>query len=98
MKSKAISKKEVQTICRLAHIDLDEDELEEYTHQLVDIVQHIATLDEIDVKDVSRTTHLSLEECPLHRDAVVSGLSTREALKEAPDKSEEHFRVPRVIP
>ncbi len=54
---KVLSKDEVMHLAQLAQLSLQEDEIEQYRHQLGQIIEHINKLQEIDTSDVPAMTH-----------------------------------------
>ena len=91
-----ISKETVFHTGILARLDLSDAELELYSAQLGKILEYIEKLKELDVKDVLPTFHaLSLKNV-LREDEVKPSLTTEEALKNAPDKKDNFFVVPKV--
>ena len=92
-----VSVKDVEHIAKLARLELREDEKEQYTHQLNDILKHIEKLNELDTKNIEPLSHV-IELSNVFRDDVAKqSLPTEEALKNAPSKTESFFKVPKVI-
>lgn len=93
----SISKNEVKYTANLARIDLDEKELNILSKHLQDIVDFIDKLKGVDIKEVMPTSHV----LPIHNvfraDKVADSLDTNEALKNAPAKEEDFFKVPKII-
>lgn len=52
-----IDKDEVKHIAKLARLDLDEEELEEFQEELSSILDYVDQLKELDVSDVEPTSH-----------------------------------------
>jgi len=91
-----ISKETVFHTGLLARLNLSDAELELYSAQLEKILEYIEKLKELDVKDIPPTFHaLSLKNV-LREDEVKPSLTTEEALKNAPDKKDNFFSVPKV--
>ncbi len=96
-----ISRDDVIRIAELAKLHFSEPELDEFTGQFQRILGYVEKLRELNVEGVEPTSHVPLagdfEACPFREDETQPSLSVAEALQNAPDRGEGHFRVPRVI-
>lgn len=88
---------EVRRIAALAELDLDDPTVERFRDQLQAILDHVAMLDALGVERIPPTSHAGAEPIPLRSDEAGGSLEIDEALRNAPDASRGHFRVPRVI-
>lgn len=93
----AVNRDEVLHIARLARLRLSEAEVETFGAQLSSILDYVEQLNELDTADVEPTTHAVPLVMHLRPDAVESRLSREEVLANAPDASDGHFRVPKVV-
>lgn len=93
----AISQKEVQHIVALARLKLTDEELETYGKQLNDILLYMEKLNELDTSQVEPTSHVIPIVNVFRDDVVTPSLSSEEALANAPDRSGDFYRVPRII-
>ncbi len=93
----AVTKKEVEQIAELARLQLDESELEDYTIQLNKILEHVEKLNELDTEKVKPLSHPIEGENVFREDIVKPSVDREEALKNAPSKDDEYFKVPKVI-
>jgi aspartyl-tRNA(Asn)/glutamyl-tRNA(Gln) amidotransferase subunit C len=84
-------------VALLARLDLTEDEFETFTTQLNSILEHFESLNDLDTSQVRPMTHVIRMENVFRDDEVRPSLDVEEALAGAPDRSGDHFRVPRVI-
>ena len=92
-----LSREEVAKVARLARIALDDVELERFTDQLAQVLEHAADLEALDLAGVAPTAHpLGLSNV-LRDDEVRESLPRAEVLAQAPDVAEERFAVPRII-
>ena len=81
----------------LARLSLTDDELDAFTIQLADILDHAADLDALDLADVSPTAH-PLPLVNVFRDDVIGPTSDRdEVLAAAPAVEDAQFKVPPVL-
>jgi aspartyl-tRNA(Asn)/glutamyl-tRNA(Gln) amidotransferase subunit C len=88
---------DVEYIAKLARLEFTEAEKEKFTGQLNSILAYVEQLNRLDTSQVEPLSHV-IELANVFRDDVVKpGLSTEEALMNAPAKTEKFFRVPKVI-
>lgn len=93
----SVTKKDVEYIANLSRLKFEDSELENFTHQLNDILSYMEKLNELDTENVEPLAH-PIENTNVFREDVVKPSIDRElALKNAPDKTEEFFVVPKVI-
>ncbi|MFQ6003249.1 MAG: Asp-tRNA(Asn)/Glu-tRNA(Gln) amidotransferase subunit GatC [Candidatus Zixiibacteriota bacterium] len=92
-----ITKEDVEKVAKLAKLEFSEEEKEKFTHQLAQIVRYVEKLNELDTDDVEPTFHVLDIKNVLREDKVLSGLSPKEALANAPAKKDNYFSVPKVI-
>lgn len=95
-----ISKDEVRRIADLAKLSIEEEELERFAEQFQEILDYFTQLEGVPTEQDEATYHVLESEklqTPLREDQVRPSLKTDEALKNAPEESEDHFRVPGVI-
>jgi aspartyl-tRNA(Asn)/glutamyl-tRNA(Gln) amidotransferase subunit C len=95
-----IDRDEVLHVARLARLRLSEDELEPMARELSAVLDHIAKLEELDLRDVAPTTHVVADAMPTHpglrADEPRASLPREVALARAPAVSGdgEGFLVP----
>lgn len=93
-----IDKKTVKHVALLSRLSLSDKELETYSQQLGAILSYIDKLNEIDTKNVHPTSHpLSTLKNVFRKDVLRLSLKAEEALKNAPAKEDDFFKVPQVI-
>ena len=93
----AVTKKDVEKIAELARLKFTEEELENFTPQMNEILSYMDKLNELDTENVKPLSH-SVEQTNVFReDELKPSISTEDALKNAPAKDDHHFRVPKVI-
>jgi aspartyl-tRNA(Asn)/glutamyl-tRNA(Gln) amidotransferase subunit C len=95
----AISTQEVEKIADLSHLRFTPEELQQFVDQFQKILEYCAQLEALQTDDVKPTYHALAEELatPMREDQVKPSFSTQRALANAPDSTEEYFRVPTVI-
>ena len=92
-----IDRKDVEHVARLARLALTDDEIERMREQLNGILSYIEKLNELDTDGVEPTSHAVPMLNVMREDEPGPCLSRDEALANAPDRSGEFFRVPRII-
>lgn len=93
----SVTKKDVKKIAELAHLEFSDEELDNYTAEMNKILGYVDKLNELDITDVEPLSH-PIENANFFReDSKITSVDRDSALKNAPDKSSEHFKVPKVI-
>ncbi len=92
-----ITRKEVEHVAKLARLALRNEEIETLTDQLSNILTYVEKLNELDTKNVDPTSHVLPIKNVLREDEVKKSLGRDKALGNTPDRTEEFFRVPKVI-
>lgn len=92
-----LTRDEVLTIARLAHLDLAADEVDRMTRELGGILAYVKQLEEVDVTDVPPTAHVQLERLALRPDEPIASLPRDLALREAPRVADDGFAVPAFV-
>ncbi len=87
----------VGKIAALAHLELTDKEKQQLLKDLNNILSYVKQLEEVDVSDVSETSHALDIPIRFREDMIEESLRTEDALKNAPEKKNGYFKVPRVI-
>lgn len=93
----AVTKKDVEKIADLARLKFSNDELENFTPQMNEILSYMDKLNELDTENIKPLSHPVEQSNVFREDELKDSISTEDALKNAPDKTEQHFKVPKVI-
>ncbi len=93
----SVTKKDVEYIATLARLRFKDEELENFTHQLNDILKYVEKLNELDTANVEPLSHPVEGSNVFRNDEFKPSIPTEEALKNAPSGTEEFFKVPKVI-
>lgn len=88
---------DVEHIAKLARLEFSEEEKHKFTHQLNDILAYAEQLNKLDTSKVEPLSHVIELSNVFRDDTVKPGLTTEDALKNAPARSEKFFKVPKVI-
>ena len=92
-----ITNKLIQDIAALAKLEFDEKSREKMKEDLEKIIRFIDKLSEIDTDGVEPLIYLSEEVNVLREDETKTMVSQVEALKNAPEKDSDYFKVPTVL-
>src|SRR5438128_12515664 len=92
-----IDRKDVEHVARLSRLALTEAELERMREQLNSILAHLDTLRAVDTEGVEPTSHAVDVVNVMREDEVEPCFPQDAMLANAPDRSGEFFRVPRII-
>lgn len=92
-----VTKELVIHIAELAQLKLKEEEIEKFREELNQILEYVDKLNEIDISNVEPLSHPLPTKNIFRDDKVKKSVPREEALKNAPDATEEFFKVPKVI-
>ncbi|OGW27106.1 MAG: asparaginyl/glutamyl-tRNA amidotransferase subunit C [Nitrospirae bacterium GWC2_42_7] len=87
----------IEHLSRLARLSLPEAEKTLFGSQLDNILNYMDKLNELDTGNVEPTSHVISINNVLRDDMLKPSLSSEEALRNAPDRTDKFFRVPRII-
>ena len=97
MERQQLTKKDVEHIAWLAHIELSEEEKALFTEQFNDILDYFKKIDEVDTEGVEPTYHVLDLENVSRRDKTEPSLPVEEALRNAPKKEKKFIKAPRIV-
>ena len=92
-----ITRDEVVHVAQLARLSLSESEIDEFTGQLGDILEHAADIEALDVGDIEPTSHPLPMVNVLRPDVVRPSLDRELLLSQAPAAEDDQFRVPPIL-
>ncbi|GBD98993.1 glutamyl-tRNA(Gln) amidotransferase subunit C [bacterium BMS3Abin07] len=92
-----IKKNEVIHIAELSRLKLSDEEVSRFQIQLSGILEYIEKLNEIDVLDIKPTSHVLQLDNVFRDDELKKSMTAEDALSNAPDRSGNFYRVPRII-
>lgn len=92
-----LSRKDVEHVAYLARLGLTDEELARLEGQLNHIVDQYAVLAQLDTDHIAPTAQTIEVENILREDVSRPGLSTEEALANAPNRSGDWFVVPPIL-
>jgi aspartyl-tRNA(Asn)/glutamyl-tRNA(Gln) amidotransferase subunit C len=89
-----IGREEVLHVARLARLSLSDAEVERFSGELSDVLEHVERIGELDLEGVAPTSHVVALENVLRADEPRPSLDRERALEPAPERSPDGFRVP----
>jgi len=92
-----ISSEEVRYIAGLARLSLSEEELRHMARDMDQILDYVATLEELDTRGIEPTAHAIPRETPMREDEAAAGMDPELAVGGAPQRAGTAFVVPKVI-
>lgn len=92
-----VDKMLVDKIARLANLEFDEAAKEKMVYDMDKIISFIDKLEELDTKSVQPLVYMSEETNVLRTDEVGEHITKEDALKNAPKKDSDYFKVPKVL-
>jgi len=92
-----ITDNKVEALAQLSRLSFEGDAKEVMRQDLEKILEMCEKLNEVDTEGVEPLIYMSDNENLLREDEVVQSISHEDALKNAPKKDSDFFRVPKVI-
>lgn len=93
----SVTKKDAEYIANLAKLKYSDEELENFTHQMNEILAYIDKLNELNTDGVEPLSHPVENTNVFRNDEKKKSIERYDALKNAPDSNEEFFKMPKVI-
>ncbi len=92
-----LTRDEVAHVADLARLELTDEELDLFTGQLAEVLDHAADVASLDLAGVVPTAHAMAVTNVLRSDEVRPGVDRDEVLGQAPSVEDHRFRVPRIL-
>jgi aspartyl-tRNA(Asn)/glutamyl-tRNA(Gln) amidotransferase subunit C len=92
-----INRELLDKIAHLSRLEFDEKDAQKMMQDMTDIVNWVQKLDEVNTDGVEPLTTMSHEINAFREDKVTEHLSHERALRHAPKKDADYFRVPKVL-
>jgi aspartyl/glutamyl-tRNA(Asn/Gln) amidotransferase C subunit len=96
-KREKISIEEVKHVAKLARLSLTGEETEKYRADLNSILDYVAALENLDTTDVAPMSHVLEMKNVWRNDKPVERENPQELLKNAPEREEAYYRVPKIL-
>lgn len=84
-------------LARLARLALTDEELDGFSSQLDAILEHVSSVQAVDVTDVAATDNPLKDVNVTRPDVEVPSLTQEQALAEAPRAADGRFAVPQIL-
>ena len=92
-----INRELLDKIAHLSRLEFDEKDADKMMKDMTEIVEWVEKLNEVDTEGVEPLTTMSHEVNAMREDKVKEHLSHERALRNAPSKDADYFRVPKVL-
>jgi aspartyl-tRNA(Asn)/glutamyl-tRNA(Gln) amidotransferase subunit C len=92
-----ITKETVEYVAHLGRLELEPEEIEQYTEQVDKILEHMDVLNGLDTEGIEPTSHAIPIPCVMRSDDVRDSFAVDASLQNAPDRKGSFFKVPPVI-
>ena len=98
MKNKiTVDDKLIEDLSRLVKLKFDKNSSEKMKDDLSTILGFVDTLSEVDTEGIEPLIYMSEEVNALREDNIANEVSQKNALKNAPQKDSDYFKVPTVL-
>lgn len=88
---------EVAHIASLSKLHFTETELEGFAKEFTELVSYVEVINHLEIESVEPLEQIVSTDGLLRNDELRESLSTKDALLNAPKKSETFFKVPKVL-
>jgi len=95
--AKVIDETQVRHVAKLARLELSDAEVGLFSEQLSEIVDYVDKLNELETDNVEPLAHCLDVRNVFRRDEVKESLGTEAALANAPERSGDFFKVPKIL-
>ncbi len=92
-----IDEKTLKKIAHLARLEVEEKEVPKLMEEMTRMLDFVEKLNAVNTEGVEPLTTMSFETNVFREDEVKTELTREEALKNAPQKDNNYFRVPKVL-
>ncbi len=92
-----IDKNTVDKLATLSRLEFKKEEREEITNDLNRMLDFVSKLNELNTEGTAPLIYMSDDTNVLRTDVVISELTQKQALSNAPKKDSDYFKVPRVV-
>jgi aspartyl-tRNA(Asn)/glutamyl-tRNA(Gln) amidotransferase subunit C len=92
-----ITRKDIEKLAHLSRLELTEEELVAMESDMNKMLQFVDKINALNLEGIEPLAYMSDEVNVLRADEVKQDISHEDALKNAPDKDTDYFRVPKVM-
>jgi aspartyl-tRNA(Asn)/glutamyl-tRNA(Gln) amidotransferase subunit C len=93
-----LTRDDVLKLARLSRLDLTDEEIEQYSKELTEILRYVEQLQAVDVTGLEPTNQVTGLTNVTRKDEVINyGYAPKELLKNVPEVLDDHIKVKRMI-
>lgn len=92
-----ITDDDIQNLAHLSRLELSNSEAISMKEDLIKILDFIATIEQLDLKNIEPLVYMTTSENVLREDRANSSIDHDQAMKNAPDSDSDYFKVPKVV-
>jgi len=92
-----VTREQVLHVAKLARLKIPEKELDAYANDLNSVLDYVEKLSELDTTDVEPTSHVLPMKNVWRLDEAMDSEQAEDVLKEAPERMDNFFKVPRIL-
>ncbi|MFT6828633.1 MAG: aspartyl-tRNA(Asn)/glutamyl-tRNA(Gln) amidotransferase subunit C [Roseivirga sp.] len=92
-----VDKTTLEKVAHLSRLNIKPEEETKLLQDMSDILSWVEKLNELDTEGVTPLTHMTREVNVFRPDVAENNISQANALKNAPAKDEQYFKVPKVL-
>ena len=92
-----MERSELEVTAELAHLELNDDELESLGAAVSRVVEYFSLMQSVDVSDLEPTTHVLLDKNRLRSDQPNDAVDREALLDNAPEVEDRFILVPNVL-
>ena len=96
-KNNPISSKTIDEVAHLARLEFNEEAKAEIANDMTRMLGFVDKLNELNTDGIEPLIYMTEQENLLREDEVIQTITQQEALKNAPKKDSDYFKVPKVI-
>ena len=94
---KKIDQAQGRKVAKLSRLELNEEEIEEFTGQLRSILEYVEKMKELDTTGVEPLAHCLPISNVFREDCIKESIGTEKTLANAPQRDGEFFKVPKIL-
>ena len=87
----------IEHLAQLARLSVSDDEKILFANQIDSILSYMDTLDELDTGNIEPTSHVISLSNVVREDLPKDSLDREDALRNAPERTDKFYRVPKII-
>ena len=93
----AITKADIIHVADLARLEVSDADMETFVEQLGEVLEYVNTLNRVDTEGVEPTSHAISLTNAFREDRTSEHLDREKALRNAPEKEDGSFLVPKIV-